>query len=77
MELSEDWKAGAEAEHREHNEGLSKDMIEARDLVANLARCWQEGQPWPVLCGVTRIYAAGQPLRARLRLARQLVWSRR
>lgn len=68
-ELSEDWKAGALAEHEAHDEGLSKDVIEARNLVADVARCWREERPWPVLCGVTRIYAAGQPLRSRLRLA--------
>jgi hypothetical protein len=69
VELSEDWKAGALAEHEAHDEGLSEAVIEARDLVANLARCWGEERPWPVLCGVTRVYAAGQPLRARLRQA--------
>lgn len=71
--MSQDWKDGALAEHEAHNEGLGKDMIEARDLVADLARCWGEERPWPVLCGVTHIYAAGQPLRARLRLAWRLV----
>jgi hypothetical protein len=71
--MSEDWKAGALAEHEAHNEDLSKDMIEARDLVADLARCWGEERPWPVLCGVVLIYAAGQPLRSRLRLAWRLV----
>lgn len=72
-ELSAEWVAGAQAEHDAHNEDLSKEVIEARDLVADLARCWREDRPWPVLCGVLRIYAAGQPLRARMRLAWQLM----
>ena len=71
--MSEDWYAGALAEHEAHNEDLSKGVIEARDLVADLARCWHEECPWPVLCGVVRVYAAGQPLRARLRLVWRLV----
>ena len=73
MEMSPDWVAGTEAEHAAHNEGLSADVITARDLMADLARCWQEARPWPVLCGVLRIYAADQPLRARLKLAWRVV----
>lgn len=71
--LSDDWKAGALAEHEAHDEGLSREVIEARNLVADLARCWHEEHCWPVLCGVTRVYAAGQSLRSRLKLAWQLV----
>jgi len=70
---SPDWYAGALAEHEAHNEGLSKDMIQARDLMADLARCWGEDDPWPVLAGVLRIHAAGRPLRRRLQLAWRLV----
>jgi len=70
---SSEWYAGALAEHEAHNEGLSKDMIEARYLLIALARRWDEDRPWPVLCRVVRIYASEQPLRARLRLAWRLI----
>lgn len=69
--IRQTWRAGAEAEARLRNSGLSREHREMRDWLVAVARGGAE--PKRTVARFVRVFTADWPLRERLRLAWSII----